>query len=173
MNKPMKRILIVIISTFVLCGSCKETIPAFSQQMRRYLPYQDGNIVLYASSVNDTIQFVANNVDFTDEHKHSFGCKCGGVTELKGNMQSETLSIEYLMICDESKIEINAMIKHDEIVVKTYSKKYSYNSYAEDVIDLIGDTITLQSDNGDNMILRKDEGIICLSIDDLKCQIIL
>lgn len=169
----MKRILIVIVSILVLCSSCNEIVPGFPQQLKRYLPYKDGDITLCTSSMNDTIQFIANYIDFTEEHKHSSGCKCGRVTELHGNIQSETLSIEYLMFCNESKIEINVMIKHDEIVVKTYSKKYSYNSYAEDITDLIGDTITLQSDNGDNMILLKDEGIICFSINDLKYQMIL
>ena len=163
----MKKILMVI-GIMILFLSCKEEIPAFPNELKRYLPYKDGDVVLYISDNNDTIQFVARDIYLSDKHKHSFGCKCGNITELNGYLISETLHVEYTVICNESFIDIDVFIENDGDLLNTFSNRYSYNAYAENIASLIGDVIIMQCNNGDSVTLMRDNGIMCFYIDKLK-----
>ena len=170
----MKRMIILIIAGIVfLLSSCKETAPGFPEQMKSYLPYNDDDVILYTSNKNDTMQFFANNIYFSKSHKHSSGCKCGYITELYGNMESEELIIDYIVTCDESNVDIKVIIKQEENITNIYSKLYPYNAYAENIINLIGDTITLQCAKNNYMVLAKDKGIIYYYIDNIKYQMTL
>lgn len=170
----MRKNYLFLISCFlILLYSCKEVVPGFSVQLKKYLPYDNGDIVLYTSCMNDTIQFIADDVNYTEEHRHMSGCKCGNITELHGNLESEGLFIEYTIWCNQSTTTIDVVFLHEENILDVYSNMYPYNIYTENITNIVGDTINLQCDNANTMLLVKDKGIMYFYIDEIKYQKIL
>ena len=67
-------ILILLSGSFISCG--KTHCPAFPEHLTGYMPYKQGDTLLFINQHDDSLSLFAGVIEKTEEWSYGFNCKC-------------------------------------------------------------------------------------------------
>ena len=149
-----------------LMSSCTYTNPAFPEEIRKYFPYEEGQLLTFKNADNKTEQYNINSVFIDKEEKHPWNCKCErhDASMVFGGHKTRRIEGSVYAFAQTEHIEnglnIDISFKNmDGDSVSSFSKIIPCDPFSESVVNDIGDTIVIANELGDVTIVR-NEGII-------------
>ena len=166
--KKTTRTMIILLALFVTSTifiSCNKKVPAFPQELTAYFPYTAGQELVFNDEEGNEMSFTINNVYISQEGSYKRCTKCGWwpYMEISGNS-----GLFVLMEVDKDILHILVFL----LGQCSFEKEIKCHPYSNNAISEIGDTIKLVKDNGSELIIVREKGIVKYSIDNVTWNLV-
>lgn len=159
-SRVMKRVKSLIFISLVITGvfitSCNKKIPAFPKELTSYLPYTEGQELVFKDGENNEIKFTISKIDISKEGSYRKCTKCAWSPYMKFETVSGVADYMYgELFANVNNLQIGISVRN-----RYYYDSINCDPFATNAVAVIGDTIKILNKNGEEVVIVKGKGII-------------
>ena len=158
-------ILSAIFVTSMVFISCNKKVPAFPQELTAYFPYTPGQELVFNDEEGNEMCFTISEVIVSQEEYYNICSKCAPwpYMEISGSS-----GLFCRMAIDKPILSFQVYFLESY----PFEREIKCHPYSNNAISEIGDTIKLVKDNGSELIIVREKGIVKYSADNITLNLV-